>query len=32
MLPREIHVMPDLPLNSNGKFDRVALRARLEAQ
>jgi amino acid adenylation domain-containing protein len=32
MLPREIHALRELPLNSNGKFDRVALRARLEAQ
>jgi len=31
MLPREIHILPELPLNSNGKFDRAALRARLEA-
>ena len=31
MLPREVHVLPELPLNPNGKFDRPALRARLEA-
>ena len=30
MLPREVHVLPELPLNANGKFDRAALRARLE--
>lgn len=31
MLPREVHVLPELPLNANGKFDRSALRAHLEA-
>jgi amino acid adenylation domain-containing protein len=31
MLPREMHVLRELPLNANGKFDRSALRARLEA-
>ena len=31
MLPREMHVLPELPLNANGKFDRTALRAYLEA-
>lgn len=31
MLPREVHILSELPLNSNGKFDRVALRSRLEA-
>jgi acyl-coenzyme A synthetase/AMP-(fatty) acid ligase len=31
MLPREVHVLPELPLNANGKVDRPALRARLEA-
>lgn len=31
MLPREVHVLRELPLNANGKFDRPALRARLEA-
>jgi amino acid adenylation domain-containing protein len=30
MLPREMHILPELPLNPNGKFDRNALRARLE--
>jgi amino acid adenylation domain-containing protein len=30
MLPREVHVLRELPLNANGKFDRPALRARLE--
>ena len=30
MLPREVHVLPHLPLNPNGKFDRRALQARLE--
>jgi amino acid adenylation domain-containing protein len=31
MLPREMHVLRELPLNANGKFDRSALRAFLEA-
>jgi amino acid adenylation domain-containing protein len=31
MLPREVHVLRELPLNANGKFDRSSLRARLEA-
>jgi amino acid adenylation domain-containing protein len=31
MVPREVHVLRELPLNANGKFDRPALRARLEA-
>jgi len=31
MLPRDVHVLRELPLNANGKFDRPALRARLEA-
>ena len=30
MLPREVHVLRELPLNANGKFDRHALSARLE--
>ena len=30
MLPREVHVLRELPLNANGKFDRHALRGRLE--
>jgi acyl-CoA synthetase (AMP-forming)/AMP-acid ligase II len=31
MVPRHIHLLPELPLNSNGKFDRPALVARLDA-
>ena len=29
MNPNKIHVIPSMPLNSNGKVDRNALRARL---
>jgi amino acid adenylation domain-containing protein len=29
MIPNKIHVIPSMPLNSNGKVDRNALRARL---
>jgi amino acid adenylation domain-containing protein len=29
MMPNKIHVVPSMPLNSNGKVDRNALRARL---
>jgi acyl-coenzyme A synthetase/AMP-(fatty) acid ligase len=29
MVPRDLHVLPALPLNSNGKIDRPALKARL---
>ena len=32
MVPRHIHLLPELPLNSNGKFDRPALLARLDAE
>ncbi len=32
MVPRHIHLLPELPLNSNGKFDRPALMARLDAE
>jgi amino acid adenylation domain-containing protein len=32
MVPRSVHVVDEFPLNANGKFDRAALRARLEAQ
>jgi amino acid adenylation domain-containing protein len=31
MVPRAIHAIDEMPLNSNGKFDRNALTARLEA-
>lgn len=31
MVPREIHLVSELPLNASGKFDRLALRASLEA-
>jgi non-ribosomal peptide synthetase component F len=30
MLPRNVRLLSQFPLNSNGKFDRVALRQRLE--
>jgi acyl-CoA synthetase (AMP-forming)/AMP-acid ligase II len=30
MVPREIRLLPQLPLNSNGKYDRPALRKSLE--
>lgn len=32
MLPREIHTIREVPLNANGKADRKAVRAWLEAQ
>ena len=32
MVPRHIHLLPELPLNANGKFDRPALLARLETE
>jgi acyl-CoA synthetase (AMP-forming)/AMP-acid ligase II len=32
MVPRHIHLLPELPLNANGKFDRPALLARLEEE
>jgi amino acid adenylation domain-containing protein len=31
MVPRELHLMPELPLNANGKHDRNALVSLLEA-
>jgi amino acid adenylation domain-containing protein len=31
MVPRTIYALPEMPLNANGKFDRAALRALLEA-
>ena len=31
IVPREIHVLTEMPLNSNGKVDRKALRERLLA-
>jgi acyl-coenzyme A synthetase/AMP-(fatty) acid ligase len=30
MIPRDVHVLPELPRNANGKFDRRALLAELE--
>lgn len=32
MVPRRIHLLPDLPVNTNGKFDRQALLRILEAK
>lgn len=32
MVPRRLHLLPELPLNANGKFDRKMLRARLEEE
>lgn len=32
MLPKQVHVLPQLPHNDNGKIDRPALRGRLEQQ
>jgi acyl-CoA synthetase (AMP-forming)/AMP-acid ligase II len=32
MVPREIHLLAELPLNANGKVDRNALVERLEKQ
>lgn len=30
MVPRRVHLLPELPLNANGKIDRTALCSRLE--
>lgn len=30
MIPRRLHVLPELPVNSNGKYDRKALIAKLD--
>jgi acyl-CoA synthetase (AMP-forming)/AMP-acid ligase II len=30
MVPRQIYLLPSLPLNANGKFDRKELMARLK--
>jgi acyl-coenzyme A synthetase/AMP-(fatty) acid ligase len=32
MVPREIRLAPELPLNANGKVDRPALRAMLASE